>query len=271
MYQIVRNSFNDSPDGTALVFFFNKCNMRCKYCYNHELFLPNKNTTNILSTFNDCQNELSHQLLENNDGKTFLRNDWLILSGGEPLMMDYDEFVYFATYAHSIGMKVGMWTNLTYDEEQVYKEGELINVLFNHHTILNYLDWINIDFKGFEKTYQQYGINNKQFCLLLSRLKYLFDKNIDIQLSTVLTNSLMTEEEFVQMTSFIDKALFVCSRTKPITWRFVKLLFPSGHEQLLDASMTINEIFPEPRLRDWIKKYNVDKINNINVKIIYDV
>ena len=80
---MVPHSFNDSPTGTAYVIFFNGCNVRCPYCHNAS-FARGEAQTNY--QVKDIEKELEGLWQKGPKGNEFRLVDWLILSGGEPLL-----------------------------------------------------------------------------------------------------------------------------------------------------------------------------------------
>ena len=103
----VGNSFSDSPYGTAKVFFFPGCNKRCGYCYNSSV-VYGKIENGI--KFSDALKEVAACKQTREDGKTFLTNDWIILSGGECTLYP-DHCKALIDEANKIGIGVGIYTN----------------------------------------------------------------------------------------------------------------------------------------------------------------
>ena len=103
----VGNSFSDSPYGTAKVFFFPGCNKRCGYCYNSSV-VYGKIENGI--KFSDALKEIASCRQTRADGKAFLTNDWIILSGGECTLYP-DHCKAMIDEAKKIGIPVGIYTN----------------------------------------------------------------------------------------------------------------------------------------------------------------
>jgi pyruvate-formate lyase-activating enzyme len=262
-FQIVHNSFNDSPDGTALVLFYNKCNLHCDYCYNHNLFTiePKK-----LSSFEEAVDEIKRQLIVKDNRKPFLKNEWLILSGGEPLLLSYDAFYMLSQIAHEINMKVGIWTNLLYKHPST-NEKENMDYLEIIHPEHKCIDWMNIDYKGTEEVYLSYGATEKDYKRFKSRIGFLLtQKQIPIQLSTVVYKKIHTQSMLKNMVDFINTQMWNTNNLPKITWRFVQLQFPHN-EPLYNNELDMNNIIKKDKIKNMLEKTGIYDIPFLNVKI----
>lgn len=109
-------SMVDSPNGTiASVVYTLGCNLRCEYCYNSSLVLPELFSKN--DKLYDLQGVKAQILAKrslNNNNSYFNKSDYIVISGGEPLL-HYDEVIDLATYSSSLGFKVKVNTNATID------------------------------------------------------------------------------------------------------------------------------------------------------------
>lgn len=126
-FGLVKNSFNDSPNGVAKVVFFPGCNMRCGYCYNKSVVKGK----DLPYSYNEIVDEIkSCKVIEN--GKTFFTHQWIIFSGGECTLHPI-ELRRLIDIAIDTGLKVGIYTN-----------GLKHNVI---KFLLDRLDYVHLDIK----------------------------------------------------------------------------------------------------------------------------
>lgn len=102
-------SLVDSPNGTSSsVVYTLGCNLRCPYCYNDSLVLPEKFYKNDkMYTLDEVKGLISAR-----KRSTFNLSDYIVISGGEPLL-HYDDVLDMARHVKSLGMKVKINTNGT--------------------------------------------------------------------------------------------------------------------------------------------------------------
>jgi len=92
----------DYPGKTACTVFTNGCNLRCPFCHNARLVLPEK---------------YSSSLLPEEEIRTFLKKragllDGICITGGEPLLHE-KALREFIPYARELGYKIKLDTNGT--------------------------------------------------------------------------------------------------------------------------------------------------------------
>ena len=85
----------DYPEHAAITIFFRGCDRRCRWCHNKELL--NGDTPVDVDVIFDLLDEASGFVSA------------VVLSGGEPLLQ-IEAAAEIASYAHSIGLKVGVHT-----------------------------------------------------------------------------------------------------------------------------------------------------------------
>ena len=101
---LVKTSLVDYPANPCIALFLRGCNLRCPYCYNYELFAPEKDSfdKDFISL------EYLIKYLKKREGilKAF------VISGGEPLINPMTPFL--IRLSHSMGYKVKLDTNGTH-------------------------------------------------------------------------------------------------------------------------------------------------------------
>ncbi|WP_321298375.1 anaerobic ribonucleoside-triphosphate reductase activating protein [Marinifilum fragile] len=97
----IKNSLIDYPGKIASVIFTQGCNMRCKFCHNHELISINGSYSNY------SEDEILYYLKK---ASGFI--DALVITGGEPtLQSDLEDFI---RSVKQLGILVKLDTNGTY-------------------------------------------------------------------------------------------------------------------------------------------------------------
>lgn len=137
----VSNSFNDSPSGTAKVFFFPGCNLNCGYCYNTSII---KGKIDNSITFEQAKEEIRSIKQVNSKGKVFFTQQWAIFSGGECSLYP-DKVMELIELAHQTGIKAGVFTNGLNSDfvARIIKEGKVDYV---HMDIKCQLDYYRFNF-----------------------------------------------------------------------------------------------------------------------------
>lgn len=179
-------SLIDAP-GSCAIIFCRGCNLRCKYCYNTELF----DTTKGLS-LQEVIEALKNTQQESVRGK-FNTIEWLIISGGEPLCGQLSEISTLIDVARDMGLKIGMYTN---------------GISPHFMNVVSKLDFLNLDFKhwnsSFNKGDVKYSILDpiklayKSY--MLGDLKYCY-------FNTVVCNSLHSIKDLKQMKFLLETTI----------------------------------------------------------------
>ncbi len=185
LFNINSCSFCDSPNKTALVLFYKDCNLRCKYCHNHNLI---QGVQEANFSKKEVLDVIKSQKKKGVNGE-FLKNEWLIFSGGEPLLMPLEVLKEITEEAKKQGMKVGMWTNLLMLREK-------------KDYICSNFDFINVDLKTNFANYKKFHplFNESEF---ITNLFYLRDNVQTLQFSTVINSFYVTQENLDTLAEFI--------------------------------------------------------------------
>jgi len=169
----------DYPAEIASTVFTFGCNLRCPFCHNPELVLPESGIEKI-----DEQEILSYL----NKRKKLLSG--VCITGGEPLMQK--DIKYFIEKIHDLGLKVKLDTNGTFPE----------------HLKTLKVDYIAMDIKTtFEKYHLMGYTGSKNLTELLKEsIDYIINSNIDYEFRTTLIPNLLTIEEIPQIIEMIKGA-----------------------------------------------------------------
>ncbi len=149
-------SLSDYPGKLSAVLFLPGCNLRCGYCHNPELVLPNKGG-------NFVDEEFLKTFLESRQGLL----DGIVICGGEPTI--HHDLVQLIVLIKSYGFLVKLDTNGTNAHVvQMLIEKNLIDfvALDVKHTLSKYENVspkVKIDLKSIQKTIQLLKENNVQY------------------------------------------------------------------------------------------------------------
>jgi organic radical activating enzyme len=179
-YKFIGHSFVDSPSTCAVV-YVRGCNRLCNYCYNTDL-LSSKQQEGDLLIDDLLQKLISLVKVNTKTNQTYTTVEWLIITGGEPLLSkDISELYNIITYAKTIGLKVGIYTNGDF-----YENLELI--LYS-----NLIDLIHIDYKDLDLT------EDTKKSIKLSKKAYFNNRLQYFILNTTLLKSQHTLEYLLEM------------------------------------------------------------------------
>ena len=142
MFYTMFSTLTDFEPYPSLIFFTVGCNLRCKYCYNYELFNATPKIT-LLDAIKEIQ---KHRNLISG----------VVISGGEPTLHQ-EELISFLEHVRSLDLKIKVDTNLTIPLNQKFIElingvsvtlkprgyyaKEHITNIFNNLKIVNDLEW----------------------------------------------------------------------------------------------------------------------------------
>lgn len=105
----IASDFNDCPS-LGKAFFFKGCNLMCPYCHNSDLVFSRVKDENQI-TIEEAADEIRNCVQTNKKTqKSFLTHEWIVISGGEPLISLY-EAEYLIDTAKENGLKVKLFTN----------------------------------------------------------------------------------------------------------------------------------------------------------------
>lgn len=126
------NCSDAGADNFVPVIFLPYCNLRCPYCMNADLVLPNSEKQAI--TINEIRNKIED-----------LKSEMLIISGGEPTCTGRHQLTNLILEIKSWGIKVGMATNGT--NSHILK------------SILPHLSFVAMDLKANYETAPSEGVD----------------------------------------------------------------------------------------------------------------
>lgn len=218
----------NSPDGTASVIFFEGCNLRCPFCYVGDLVTKgvpgdlNRHSADAICAF------ISEQVATNTKtGAKFLLSDWIVISGGEPLL-DIDNVLRFAAHARKLGFKVKVNTN-----------GSLP---YNLRMLIGVVDYIAMDYKVPLDNMAVLGESSP-------KLPELYKESIGLlstywqnacELNTVLTRQLTTSDSIATMARFVSASFGV-----PPLWNLNRFLVGKDTPSLDPSYSPVNSLlFP---------------------------
>lgn len=173
----------DYPQKVAAIIFTSGCNMRCPFCYNYKLVLPEHINQEI---FFDEQ-----QIL------TFLKNrrrylDGLVITGGEPTVQK--DLADFLLKVKELNYSVKLDTNGLLPE--------VLNQLISQKLI----DYIAMDIKGpIDDNYYQYsGVN--QLLNIKNSIKIIMNSGLPYEFRTTLAKGLHSLDDAVKIAQEITGA-----------------------------------------------------------------
>lgn len=223
----VFDSFNDSPSGTSIVFFFPKCNLRCPYCYNKTV-VESDTIENGLSIERAKSEILKCKRKKPNSDKYYFSRDWMILSGGECTFYE-KEVNELIDVSKSIGQKVGIYSNGVSEKSQ-----NMIKVLLGQEK----LDFLNIDFKVPVSTSIPFKIYSLKF---LKFIKFLIDyskkhQNFILRFATVAVKQFFEIENYFEK---ISKELKDCGfyKSNNLEWK-ISAYHCDDYSTLIDPTFT---------------------------------
>jgi len=113
-------SIVDSPNSSAAIVYHCGCNLTCKYCYNPELRHPSDNDLSLNDILINIHNLVQYTEIENKSKslgdpiswtRVWTPVDWLILSGGEPLLDKPVNIKSILEKAKQCMLKTGIFTS----------------------------------------------------------------------------------------------------------------------------------------------------------------
>ncbi len=161
-----KTSLQDFPEVISCIIFLGLCNFRCPACYNSEILELNKSIVKEKEIFD---------FLEKRKGKI----DGVVITGGEPLVNDINEFKEFLKKIKQKGYKIKIDTNGSFpDKLKQIIDGNLV-------------DYVAMDVKADKKNYDllagvKVNLNNIEKSMkILSEAKKT--NKIDYELRTTLS------------------------------------------------------------------------------------
>ncbi len=168
---IQKLSLVDYPGKTCAALFTIGCNMRCGYCHNPELVLPERYTDTIPTS--DILQFLSSRV-----GKL----QGVVVSGGEPTM--HDDLPEFIKQIKALGFLVKLDTNGT--------NPTMLEQLFGGHL----LDYVAMDIKGAPDNYQTIVAYPIDMAAILSSIELIKQSGVDHEFRTTVVKSQISWDDF---------------------------------------------------------------------------
>lgn len=170
---LIKTTLVDFPGRVATAFFLRGCNLRCPYCYNTELVLPEQYDDEGLVSLQDLLAHLEKR-------KNVLTG--IVISGGEPLLNPATPEI--IKFARSLGYKIKIDTNGTLPEK--------LYMLLNDENLRP--DFVAMDIKTSPKRYAE---------LLLPKKETAADKNVFPSDETAFQTAKAIEEKIVRSAKLV--------------------------------------------------------------------
>jgi len=172
-------SMLDWPGKLAAVVFLKGCNLRCPFCHNPELVLPQKN-----GRFLDLA-EVKQQLR--------LKEHWLdgvVVTGGEPTM--HADLINLLKEFKALGLQVKLDTNGT--------APELIKALIQQKL----LDFIAVDLKTQPAAYKKVVKKSEAGEQVTATVKLIAEHNLAHEIRTTVVPELVSEEDVLEVAKLLN-------------------------------------------------------------------
>lgn len=167
-------SLVDYPHHTAVALFTIGCNMRCGYCHNPELVLPERYADAI-------PEEDILFFLESRAGRV----EGVVISGGEPTM--HDDLPDFIRRVKSLGFLIKLDTNGT--------NPNMVKALLEE----GLLDFIAMDIKASMERYQEVVARPIDTDAILATIRLIKASGIDHEFRTTLVKSQVSPEDLEEI------------------------------------------------------------------------
>ena len=174
----------DYPGKTACTVFTNGCNLRCPFCHNARLVLPEK---------------YSSSLLTEEEIRTFLKKragllDGICITGGEPLLHE-EALREFIPYARELGYKIKLDTN-----------GTRPNVL-NTFLHTGWIDYVAMDVKNSFAYYAEtVGVVDFDVTSVKESIDIIRTSGVDYEFRTTVVREFHTVERIRELAQAISGA-----------------------------------------------------------------
>lgn len=168
---IQKLSLVDYPDKTCAALFTIGCNMRCGYCHNPELVLPERYADTIPE-----QDILA--FLATRVGKL----QGVVISGGEPTM--HDDLPDFIKRVKKMGFLIKLDSNGT--------NPQMLRSLFDD----NLIDYIAMDIKGALRNYQEIVARPVDLQAIQESISLIKSSGVDHEFRTTVVKSQISWDDF---------------------------------------------------------------------------
>jgi pyruvate formate lyase activating enzyme len=180
--KVTRHSLIDAP-GECAVLYFPRCNMRCPYCYNVNLWNGIEDEGDM--SLDEVEEFIASRIVEG-PFASYKKVDWIMCSGGECTQYP-EELRRLLSYAKGLDFKTGIYTNGTVPD---------VSDLIDSLTRDRLLDVVNLDYKWDVKnpefSYTRFADWSKSFMTLLSELES--ERIQRLRINTVVMNSYHTRD-----------------------------------------------------------------------------
>lgn len=170
----------DYPGYTCAAIFTIGCNMRCGYCHNPELVLPDQYAPTI-------PEELIFEFLETRRGLL----DAVAISGGEPTMQE--DLVEFIGKVKDMGFRVKLDSNGTHPD--------MLEELIGRKMV----DFVAMDIKGPYSKYHQIAARPTNLDAIRRSIE-LIKNGVDHEFRTTIVRSQLEPEDFKAIGKMVDGA-----------------------------------------------------------------
>ncbi len=171
-------SLLDYPDNISTVLFLANCNMNCPFCYNKGLVQNPEKYDKLTEEW------VLHELERR---KKFI--DGVVISGGEPLLYDLEEFV---KKIKEIGLLVKLDTN-GLNPEALEK-------------ILPFVDYVAMDVKAAKQRYRDAAGVNLDIEKIKKSIEILKNSDTLYEFRTTVVPAFIPEEDFEDLVSLVEGA-----------------------------------------------------------------
>lgn len=238
-------SLQDYPDKISTICFMTGCQLRCPYCHNPNLVLPEMYSSRVANSAFDFIEYI-------NKRKNLIEG--VVLSGGEPLMQnDIIDLIY---KIKELGLSVKLDTNGMLPD----RLKELLDAKL--------LDYIALDYKGSSSGLNrtvglEFGnTGNSLYRNWTKSLKIVQNSSIDYELRTTVVKEIHSKDHLITMAEELDELVtgslsrwFLQSfeRREDILNDFTnkeKSLSSYSKEEMIRIKKMIGKIIPEVSLRD---------------------
>ena len=218
----------DFPEHTACTVFTQGCNLRCPFCHNSSLVLPE-----VAREYDEYDAEEFFDFLK----KRTKLLDGVCITGGEPLLQqDIRDFI---VRIRDLGFKVKLDTNGSFPE----KLKELLDD--------GLVDYVAMDIKSSLEGYKTIGgVNNPPTDKIRESIKLLKDSNIPYEFRTTIVEEFHNEEVLSDIGKLIEGApRYYLQRFEDSGMLICEELHPVREEKLHSLLQTVRRYVPNAQIR----------------------
>ncbi len=233
-------SLQDYPGKISAICFMKGCQLRCPYCHNPSLVLPD--------LFEPTREDINSDLMKYLDKRKNMI-EGLVLSGGEPLLQD--DLLALIYEIKKLGLKIKLDTNGMLPDK--------LKPLIDE----NLIDYIALDYKGSaDNLSESVGLesyaNDSLYSNWLKSLDMIFNSSIDYELRTTVVKEIHS----------IDHLSIMAKELKLLLASPVSKWFLQGFEESSDI---LNQFTKDKKSLSAYSKEEMKEIKNKLKKIIPEV